>query len=125
MANTARKKFLILTNEGDEIAKDVEEKKIIREDYIQYPFSVEIPTIEYKAHTIELSGPSITREKIERAIETAKISKAPGPDKVPAKLAQLLDEKGIKILQKLFNKIYDNGHYLAKWNPLQFFIQKE
>lgn len=60
-----------------------------------------------------LTGPSITKEEIEKAIYNIKNNKAAGPDGIPSEI--LLDERGIAALHKIFNFIYDTGHYPEQW----------
>ena len=60
-------------------------------------------------------GPSITKEEIEKAIHNLKNNKSVGPDGIPSEILKLLDEKGIAALHKIFNIVYDTGHYPEQW----------
>ena len=84
------------------------------EDYIRSFFSDDRPNVDiYKNDN--LTGPPIMKEEIEKAIRNSKTNKATGPDEIPAKLIKLLDDEGIRMLQKHFNKIYDTGYYPDQW----------
>ncbi|KAL6421339.1 hypothetical protein ACFW04_014785 [Cataglyphis niger] len=45
----------------------------------------------------------------------SKTNKAVGPNEIPTDLLKLLEKKGIVILHKIFNTIYDIDTYLAQW----------
>lgn len=53
-----------------------------------------------------LTGPSITRAEIEKAIHNSKNNKAIGPDEIPSEILKILDERGIEVLHKIFNIVY-------------------
>ena len=59
----------------------------------------------------ELTGPSITKEEVEGAIQTSKEGKAPGPDIVLMELLGLLDNNSLKPIMEMFNRIYETGQY--------------
>lgn len=114
MAGIHRKRdFSSITNENNEIACDTNARKIICENYIRNLFSDE--RILNQDTEDDLTGPPITRAEIERAIQTLKNNKAPGPDEIPAELIKLLDDKGVAVLRKLFNRIYETGQYPLQW----------
>lgn len=49
------------------------------------------------------SGPPITKEETQRALQAMKHGKAVGPDEVPTELLQALEDHGIDVLHNLFN----------------------
>ena len=56
-------------------------------------------------------GPSILTTEVEKAIKDMKRNKATGDDDVPADLLKEIGNKGLKVITKLINKIYETG----KW----------
>lgn len=44
-----------------------------------------------------------------------KNNKTPGPDEIPSELIKLLDDRGIAVLWRLFNKVYETGQYPDQW----------
>lgn len=62
-----------------------------------------------------LSGPSITKEEICKAIKQSKNNKAVGPDDLPAEVIKLIDEDNLTLLEIMFNKIYNKGIYPRDW----------
>jgi len=66
-------------------------RKIIWENYISNLFEDERPDFQNMAD-----------------------KKAIGPDCILVELLKLLDDKGIAVLQEIFNRIYDTGEFPAK-----------
>jgi hypothetical protein len=60
-------------------------------------------------------GPSILEEEVRAIIEKSKDRLATGPDSIPNELYKLLDDEGVKLLTKLFNKIYNSGIIPVEW----------
>ena len=103
-----------IVNHDNQIVLGEREKMDIWENYIHKLFHDERPTSE--AYTDDqLTGPSITKEEIEKAILNSKNNKAPGPDEIPTEILKLLDERGISALHKIFNRIYETGCYPEPW----------
>lgn len=65
--------------------------------------------------TEALSGPSITTEEVENAIQLAKNRKAVGPDEIPAEVIKILLENGVTALTDLFNAVYNGGIIPDDW----------
>lgn len=103
----------MITNEHGEIASGVEERKAIWEKYIRNLFSDERAVDGDMGE--DLQGPSITKSEIRKAIHNLKNNKAPGPDEVPAELIKLLDDRGITVLHRFFNRMYETGQYPTQW----------
>lgn len=62
-----------------------------------------------------LTGPSITKDEIKRAINIAKTKKAAGPDELLSEIIKLIDDENIPILEKVFNHIYNSGTLPDEW----------
>lgn len=109
------KNFSLIINEKNEMVRDIQEKKIIWENYIRNLFS-EKQNNEEDINNNDLIRPLITKEEIKKAIHASKNNKAApaGPDEIPSELLKLLDERGIAALHKLFNRIYNMGLYPAQ-----------
>lgn len=106
--------FSNIQNEKGQMAQDNAQRKSIWEQYIGSLFADERPQLKDNLED-DLTGPSITIEEITRAINSSKDKKAVGPDQVPVELLKLLDNEGIKIMQRLFNQIYNTGNFPSKW----------
>ncbi|XP_029164802.1 craniofacial development protein 2-like [Nylanderia fulva] len=100
-----KRTFSAIVDENNNLANDIQEKKIIWEKYVGSLFADERPDRQMEADSDNLTGPSIIMEEIKKAINTAKTNKAAGPDEVPSELLKLLNEKGLALLLKIFNKI--------------------
>lgn len=59
--------------------------------------------------THPLSGPEISKDEIEHALQQMRNGKATGPDEIPIEVIKALGESGIDALYILFNNIYNNG----------------
>jgi len=99
-------------NQNNQIVIDNEEKNYVWETYIENLFDDDRPPIEINNC---LTGPSITKDEIEKAIRNSKNNKTAGPDEIPSEILKLLDERGITALHKMFNIIYETGHYPNQW----------
>ncbi|XP_011174808.3 craniofacial development protein 2 [Solenopsis invicta] len=110
-----KRTFSTIVDENNNIANDIQEKKRIWEEYVGSLFTDERPDRQIEANNDNLTGPPIIMEEVKKAINTAKTNKATGPDEVPSELLKLLDEKGLALPQKIFNKIYDTGIYPEQW----------
>lgn len=60
-------------------------------------------------------GPEILKSEVLFNIKSAKTKKAAGPDDIPVELLQLINEKNIDILVKLFNDVYNTGEIPEEW----------
>ncbi|CAF3582803.1 unnamed protein product [Rotaria socialis] len=56
-----------------------------------------------------IEGPSIMKDEVRQAIKSMKTNKATGSDGISIEMIQCLDERGVDIMTKLINKIYDTG----------------
>lgn len=104
----------VVVNRDNQIVLDDKEKTNIWEKYIKELFNDDRPLREHKNDDY-LNSPSITKEEIKKAIHNSKNNKAPGPDEIPSEILKLLDERGITTLHKIFNIIYETGHYPEQW----------
>lgn len=102
----------ITTNENNQIVIDSKERINVWEKYIEKLFEDDRPAADT---TYSPTGPSITKEEIEKAIRNSKDNKAAGPDEIPSEVLKLLDERGITALHRIFNIIYETGHYPRQW----------
>ena len=64
------------------------------------------------ADAVEMTGPPILESEVEYALKRMKNRKAPGADELPAELLKCID---VKVLTKLFNKIYNSGSIPSEW----------
>jgi len=62
-----------------------------------------------------ITGPSILKGEVEKAIKRLKNKKAPGPDNIHSEVLKLIDENGVCFLTELFNRIYDTGTIPSDW----------
>lgn len=97
---------------GNEIS-EIEEKLATWEEYIQQLFEDDRP--EHHGMNNTDTGPHITKEEVQKAIDTAKNGKAVGPDKIPAEILKLFSEEGINTLTRLYNVVYDTGEIPTDW----------
>ncbi|XP_030747721.1 craniofacial development protein 2-like [Sitophilus oryzae] len=72
-------------NENNQIVLNDNEKRQIWEEYVEKLFSDNRPDNELTVEN-NLTGPSITKEEIEKAIQLAKTNKAAGPDEIPSEI---------------------------------------
>lgn len=103
---------IITVNQNNQIVIDNKEKSYVWEKYIESLFDDDRPPTEINNC---LNGPSITKDEIEKAIRNSKNNKAVGPDEISSEILKLLDERGITALHKMFNIIYETGHYPKQW----------
>lgn len=102
----------VTVNKNNQIVLESKEKTNVWEEYIKELFDDDRPPV---GSNISLTGPSITKDEIERAIRSSKNNKAVGPDKIPSEILKLLDGRGITALHTVFNTIYETGHYPKQW----------
>lgn len=102
----------ITTNNNNQLVLESREKIDVWEKYIEKLFYDERPPIE---KTNASTDPSITKDEIEKAIRNSKNNKANGPDEIPSEILKLLDKRGITVLHKIFNTIYETGQYPKQW----------
>lgn len=57
----------------------------------------------------------ITKSEITHAIKMSKTKKAMGCDEIPAEVIKLIDDKGMHVLEEVFNYIYKTGEYPKSW----------
>lgn len=72
----------------------------------------EIPTVQIGKDT---SGPSILESEILYAMRLMKSNKAPGPDNMHSETFHSINGQNMKTIVKLFNNIYDTGHFPEDW----------
>jgi len=111
-----KKQVSVLVNNEGRIMITPDEKKKTWEDYIRELFSDNEREEAIENHTTsQLTGPAITKDEIRKAIESSKNNKAVGPDNIPVELLKLINDDNIKILEKLFNNIYNTGIFPEDW----------
>lgn len=93
----------ITVNNNNQIVLETKEKINVWEKYIEELFDDDRPPAGINHY---LTGPSITKDEIENAIQNSKNKKAAGPDGIPSEIFKLLDERGITSLHRVFNTIY-------------------
>lgn len=54
-------------------------------------------------------APEVTKSEVEHALRSMKNRKSAGPDGIPSELLQLINDKNMGILVRLFNTIYNTG----------------
>ncbi|XP_030759769.1 uncharacterized protein LOC115885121 [Sitophilus oryzae] len=102
----------VTVNNNNQIVFESIEKNNVWEKYIEKLFDDERPSADINN---SLTGPSITKDEIEKAILNSKNNKAAGQGEIPAEILKLLDERGITALHKIFNIIYETGLYPKQW----------
>ncbi|XP_045482912.1 uncharacterized protein LOC123686691 [Harmonia axyridis] len=102
----------VTDNKNNQIVLESKEKTNVWEEYIKELFEDDRPPV---GSNISLTGPSITKDEIEKAIRSSKNNRAVGPDKIPSGILKLLDGRGITALHTVFNTIYETGHYSKQW----------
>lgn len=104
----------ILADENNQIVADNRERITIWERYIKELFYQDRPAVMNEDSDC-LTGPSITKAEIEKAIHNSKDNKATGPDGIPSEILKMLDEGSIEVLHKIFNIVYETGQYPRQW----------
>ncbi|XP_070167773.1 rRNA methyltransferase 2, mitochondrial-like [Polyergus mexicanus] len=88
----------VIVDQNNQVVLDSKEKNKVWERYIEDLFHDDRPVKEKENEIADLTGPSITKEEIEKAIQGSKFNKAAGPDEIPSEILKLLDERGITVL---------------------------
>lgn len=102
-------------SDENNIIADIQERKLIWEYIcIRNLFSNDRLIIEEETNN-NLSRSPITKEEIERTVYILKNNKVTGSDEVPPELLKLINKRGMAVLHKLFNKIYNTGIYPIQW----------
>ena len=78
-------------------------------EYVEELYKDESRSVAYMGELREV-GCSITSEEIAHVIKELPKGKACGIDNIPAELLQSMGEKGMEIMVKLINKIYNSGY---------------
>lgn len=102
-----------IKDKDGQLILEIEDKLIRWKEYIQDLFEDQRKD-EHKAQE-KISGPPITINEIEKAIQMAKNKKATGPDEIPSEILKILGKNATQLLKQIFNTIYDGGFIPSDW----------
>ncbi|XP_060518451.1 uncharacterized protein LOC132697174 [Cylas formicarius] len=106
----------IYTDDTNKFIIEANEKKQLWEEYITDLFADDSREgLKDNQFSESLSGPPILREEIKKVVMEAKDHKATGPDGIPGEVLKLIDNDNIDVLLKIFNYIYNTGHFPRSW----------
>jgi exonuclease III len=109
MTGTGRKRTLASLYAEDGLVVDTEELRQYWKKYAEALFQDEINTFSVGA---DISGPEILEEEVAKARRNMKNGKAPGDDQITVELIGCVS---IKLITKLFNRIYNSGKIPEDW----------
>lgn len=101
---------------GNLISEPTEILKVWKK-YVEVLFDSDRPN-DPPIQPTEMTGPSILKSEVEKAIMSLKNNKAPGPDNIHGEILKILYEKDNQFqntLTTLLNSIYDSGEIPENW----------
>lgn len=102
-----------LVDSQGQIQMDVAGKLRVWKEYIEKLFHDTRPQNYELPEAV--SGPSITKAEVEKALARMKSGKAAGPDAVQIEIIKLINEDHMDILVTLLNDIYETGNIPSDW----------
>lgn len=108
-----------LTDKQGNLVIDKQDKIKVWSNYISELFKDARPQ---RPQIIDKSGPAITVDEVQSAVQQMKDGRAPGPDNFRSEILKLFDESGITQLTEMFNLIYEKGELPKDWLLSEFVI---